>query len=131
MTTTARLVGALVASTALTAGTAGLVGQELPTPTFEVASVRQNVSGPGSTFIQRRPGGSFAAGNVTVRDLILYAFDVQRYRIVGMPDWAGTERFDIAAKTGREPAPTPPGGISEEALMLRALLVERFALLVH
>ena len=96
-------------------------------PAFEVVSVRPNKSGPGGAFIRREPGGAFAAGNVTVRDLLLYAYRVPRYRMVGGPDWMGGDRFDIQARAGREFA-AASGGVSEDRLMLRSLLADRFRL---
>jgi uncharacterized protein (TIGR03435 family) len=97
---------------------------------FEVTSVRPNKSGPGSTSMRRLPG-SFTATNVTLRDLILFAYGIQRYRLLGMPGWAQDERFDIAAKAGAEPITQPPTGPPVELLMQRTLLEERFGLAVH
>ena len=49
-------------------------------------------------------------------------------QIVGAPDWMSTEHFDILAKAE---GPIPPGPASPVPLMLRALLAERFQLVVH
>ena len=100
-------------------------------PAFEVASVRLNTSGPGSPFIRRLPGAGLEVGNVSLRDLIMYAYSVQRYRLIGAPGWIANERFDISARAGRELPPTPPGGIAVETLMLRGLLADRFSLAVR
>src|SRR5207249_9361027 len=45
-----------------------------PDPTFEVASIKPNNSGNGGTSISA-PAGGFTAINVTVRGLILNAYD--------------------------------------------------------
>ena len=97
---------------------------------FEVASVRPNISGPGSTFMRRLPASGFEAGNVTTRDLILFAYNVQRYRIVGLSGWTESDRFDISARAGAN-LPSAPPGTTVEALMLRTLLADRFRLAVH
>src|SRR4051812_26528902 len=65
---------------------------------FEVASVKPNKSGGGQVSIGIQPGGRFNASNVTLRDLIRIAYQVQPFQIVGGPDWLSSDRFDIAAK---------------------------------
>lgn len=120
----ARFVAVLVAT--VLAGSAAISAQL----SFEVASVRPNTSGPGGTFMRRLPGVGFEAGNVTPRDLILFAYDIQRFYVVGMPAWIETERFDISARTGAS-VPPPSTGVSVEWLMVRTLLQDRFRLSVH
>jgi uncharacterized protein (TIGR03435 family) len=93
---------------------------------FEVASVRLNTSGIFRQA-QTMEGRTYRATNVPAKSLILRAYDLvlQDYRLVGPPAWASSDRFDIVATlpentTGRD-IPT----------MLRALLAERFKLVVH
>ena len=97
---------------------------------FEVASVRPNKSGSGSTFMRRLPGVGLEAGNVTARDLMLFAYDIQRPYLVDLPGWAESERFDIVARAGAA-LQAPPAGGNVEWLMLRTLLEDRFRLAVH
>jgi uncharacterized protein (TIGR03435 family) len=97
---------------------------------FEVTSVRPNKSGPGGVSMRRLPG-SFTATNVTLRDLILFAYGIQRYKLLGMPGWAEQDRFDIDARAGAEPIPQPPAGATAEQMMQRTLLEDRFGLAVH
>jgi uncharacterized protein (TIGR03435 family) len=65
---------------------------------FEVAAVKPNKSGPGPVRIQTSPGGRFVATNVTLKNLIQFAYRLQSFQVVGGPDWLNTVRFDIAAK---------------------------------
>jgi bla regulator protein blaR1 len=102
-----------------------------PRQTFEVASVRPNKSIGTGGYIQRRPGGSFSVGNQTLQTLILFAYQIQGFQLVGAPNWIATERFDIVAKAASDVPPTPFGGTPPEALMLRSLLEDRFRLTVH
>lgn len=48
---------------------------------------------------------------------------------VGGPDWLSSERFDIVARAGEIPASLNPS--TAVRLMLRTLLSERFALVIH
>ena len=106
--------------------------QDPPRQSFEVASVKPNKSGETTSFLQSRPGGNFAVGDMTLRGLIMFAYGIQGFQLVGAPDWwAATERFDIAAKAAADVPPTPIGKTSPEALMLRSLLEDRFRLSAH
>jgi uncharacterized protein (TIGR03435 family) len=104
---------------------------------FEVASVKVNqqtlaefvqanqgnASGAlGSIGIRTLPGGRMTAGFVTLRTLILRAFDVKTYQVEGGPAWANTTNFTIDGRAMGNPTP------EEFNTMLKALLVERFAL---
>ena len=99
------------------------------TETFEVATVRQNKnsvrSGPG---FAGQPG-RFSAEDVTLQDLIMYAYELQAFEIFGAPNWATSDRFDIAATMGPPPAGSAPGPRNRR--LLRALLAERFKLVAH
>ena len=105
--------------------------QDPPRQSFEVASVKPNKSGETTSFLQGRPGGNFAVGNMTLRGLIFFAYGIQGLQLVGAPDWIATERFDITARAAADVPPTPIGRISPEALMLRSLLEDRFRLSAH
>ena len=109
--------------------------QEKPTAqptTFEAASVRPNNSGvPDSTF-RRQPGGRFNAINVTLRQIITNAYQIQGFQLLNLPDWAGQERFDIVARIDGNPPPMPPGSPDDPMILaVRALVEERFKLVVR
>jgi uncharacterized protein (TIGR03435 family) len=93
---------------------------------FEVASVKPNKAGDGRVMIGLQPGGRFNATNVPLRLLLRQAFNVQEFQLVGAPDWAGSDRFDVVAKA-------PDGDFNADVMrpMLRSLLAERFHLAVH
>ena len=80
--------------------------------------------------MRRLPGVGLEAGNVTPRDLILFAYDIQRPYLIGLPGWAENERFDIMARAGAG-LQSPPAASNVEWLMLRKLLEDRFGLIVH
>jgi uncharacterized protein (TIGR03435 family) len=106
-------------------------------PTFEVSTVKRNVSGEarGESVFQ---SDRYMARNVRVRDLIAEAYRVRAFQITGGPDWIRSDRFDIIAKAASAAPFTPvigPDGVRQppEApfLMLRELLKDRFKLVVH
>jgi uncharacterized protein (TIGR03435 family) len=116
-------------------------------PEFEVASIKPNVELGPRVFIGERSPGTFSAENVTLQNLIQEAYGSasehwlpyrkapqQGLPILGGPGWAGSDRFDITAKSTGPRRRT--SGVTKEAqvqmdLMLRALLEDRFRLKLH
>lgn len=102
--------------------------------TFEAASVKANLSGD-----VRQGGGTrgrtYTATNMPLRPIIAAAYELQlqNFRLVGGPSWIGAggppwigaDRFDITA--------TLPENTTARQVpaMLRALLADRFKLVVH
>src|SRR4029077_10072718 len=119
---------------AIVAATAAAAAQTPPpAPAFEVASIKPNKSGDGRFSIGLQPGGRFMATGVPVRQLIAFAYGIPgqqlpAFRIIGGPGWMNSDRFDIVAKAEGDVAPGPNSPLP---LMLRALLADRFKLVVH
>lgn len=101
--------------------TAGLASAQ----SFEVASIRRNLSGDSGSRVNAAPGGRVVATNVPLRNLIQNIFRVQDFQLVGGPDWLTSERWDIIASAGGEPSR------EQMLVMLKQLLVDRFGLAVH
>lgn len=95
--------------------------------TFEVASVRANTSGDPRASVTRQPGGRYTVINETLRLIIINAYGLQESQLVGLPDWASSERFDIVAKA--EVGDQSPMPVVQS--MVRSLLQERFKLAAH
>jgi uncharacterized protein (TIGR03435 family) len=110
-------------------------GSNAEVPTFEVASIKANKSGDGRSFLGSPPGGRFSATNMPLRGLIAFAYGTPQplpnFRIIGGPSWIDSDRFDINAKASTEFQPGMGGPSPQLSLMLRALLAERFKLVVH
>lgn len=92
-------------------------------PAFDVASIKiRTTPGDGPAQSPDR----YTRTNVSLRDLIGDAYRLQRFEIVGGPDWGtGSVRFDVSAKASSIPSP------EQMRLMVRRLLAERFAVRVH
>jgi len=129
--------GAAVLVTSI-AGGAALIAQapqDAPAPAFEVASIKPNTSGDGRVMMQMQPG-RYMATNVTLRLLIRNAYQLQDFQITGGPSWLASDHFDVIAKMpdGFQPPagpPAPGSGPGPVQLMIRALLAERFKLVVR
>ena len=112
--------------------TATLAAQQIPpapagtvSPTFEVASIKRNASGDGFISVSLAPGRPTFI-NMPVRQLIVRAYGVQPYQVLGGPSWITGDRFDITAKAADDSS-TP----AQMNLMLQSLLADRFKLKVH
>lgn len=94
---------------------------------FEVADIRP--SKPGQEFRGGiRPGGRIDLQGVSLKWLIQFAWDTDPTMIVGGPKWVETDEYDIVAKSAAGSAPPP---VDSLRTMLRALLADRFKLVVH
>jgi uncharacterized protein (TIGR03435 family) len=120
-----------IALTAVSMAAAGLVVlAEAQTPQqrpeFEVASVKASATfGSGAVMIGKSASpGTVTLTGTTLRELIVRAYSLKAYQIVG-PKWLDDDRYDIVAKS--------PGGATdaEQKLMLQSLLALRFAMAVH
>jgi uncharacterized protein (TIGR03435 family) len=93
---------------------------------FEVASVKPSAARRGPDYNNRltfEPAG-FTARNATIKRLVAEAYRVQFTQVAG-PNWIDENEYDIDAKAG--------GAATQDqiALMLRALLADRFKLAEH
>jgi len=94
---------------------------------FDVASIKSNNSGAmGESVRFFPPSGRVTMTNVTVRRLILNAYQLQDQQLSGGPGWIDSEHFDIVANSDATNL-TP----QQRWMMVRALLMERFKLKVH
>jgi uncharacterized protein (TIGR03435 family) len=105
-------------------------GRAQPRPEFEVASVKSSPEA-GTPTININLGafknGTLTFGNVSLSDLLKYAFNITSDAQLAGPEWITSKavRFDIEAKT----APDTPR--EQLALMLQTLLADRVKLAVH
>ena len=106
-------------------------GQPAQRQVFEVASVKLAPSQSASrvrSSMRGGPGtsdpGQITFANVTLTNVLLRAYDVKAYQLIG-PEWLSSERYEFIA--------TIPPGTTKEAfnLMLQNLLAERFHLAAH
>jgi uncharacterized protein (TIGR03435 family) len=142
-----------VAVISIVCAAAGALAQENPGPVeaqkapaslpqFEAASIKP--SGPDNrelNGLRTFPGGRITGKGVRTQYLIMVAFNVQRFQIVGAPVWADLvtgQGFDIqavppadSASADSKPAFSVDPPIDEERRMLQALLIDRFQLKYH
>ena len=90
-------------------------------PAFDAASVKRATE-PGG-YMGAQPGGRFNARGVSLQDLIVFAYDVQPYQIVGGPAWLDIDRWDVTAAGA-------PEARASTLLALQQLLADRFVLVV-
>jgi uncharacterized protein (TIGR03435 family) len=94
-------------------------------PRFEVVSIKPNKSGERGGSSQFQPGG-YSGTNVTLSRVINVAYlPLLHDQILGGPGWLQTDHFDVVGKATGTPAP------DRIQAMLRAMLADRFKLVVH
>jgi uncharacterized protein (TIGR03435 family) len=104
---------------------AALVRPQAQTLSFEVASVKANRSGDLRLSMPPPAGGRFTATNVPLAIVVRFAYGLQDFALVNVPDWANHERFDVNARAEGNPPP------ADMLAMLRTLLADRFKLATH
>lgn len=92
---------------------------------FDVASIKRNLSGNEGSRGRIQPGGRVSFTNEPLRRMILDAYQLQEFQLVGGPDWVTTDRWDVVAKADGDPP------IIQVVEMLRTLLADRFQLVTH
>jgi uncharacterized protein (TIGR03435 family) len=95
-------------------------------PSFEDAAIRPSKPGqPGKgAGIQ---GNRLRAVNITLNDLIAGAYGISPRQVIGIPPWAGTDKFDIEIKPEGDGSP----GLEQWQGMLQKLIADRFKLSFH
>jgi uncharacterized protein (TIGR03435 family) len=117
------LVLAFVAGTVAVSAGPLAQGPE-PGETFEVASIKP---APKELPLGGAPSSPdrFYRANITLQNLINYAYDMRAFRIIGGPAWISSDRWEVSAKAATALQP------SQMARLVRRLLADRFALKVH
>ena len=93
--------------------------------TFEVASIKPvDANAKAGRYFKMDGPHRWTATNFTLEALIALGYDLNPRTISGGPEWVRTQRFVITAVT---PGDVPPTRL-EQMQMLRALIIERFAL---
>jgi uncharacterized protein (TIGR03435 family) len=98
---------------------------------FEIASVKvSNQKERGA--LGALPTGRFEANDVSLFQLIRYAYDVRSFQISGGPDWLDSTLFTIEAKApAGVPMPKKPDDPQTGRWMVQSLLGDRFKLAVR
>jgi len=114
------------AAACLTLFAVSVFAQSASQPAFQAADVRvSTLSMVQYTVPGALRGDRYSIWNATIIDLIDAAYGVDADAVYGGPSWLESDRFDVLAKA-------PPGTTPEQLkLMLRAMLAERFHLIVH
>src|SRR4051812_39083167 len=100
-------------------------GLLLAAPSFEVATVRRSSPDMGTSDRESFQGGFLRMGNVTLKQIIRYAYGISETQIFGGPKWMEDYRFDIVGKADDQ------ANRDTLTAMLQPLLAERFHLALH
>lgn len=95
-------------------------------PAFDVATIKPNPNAAvGPTFVRR--GRTFNVINASLKDLIVYAYDVHAKQILNGPDWISQAKYDISGVPDHAGAPSH----RQWQIMMQKLLADRFQLVFH
>jgi uncharacterized protein (TIGR03435 family) len=121
----------VVAAMLVLSGAGGLAQAPAARPkfdAFEVATVKPvDADAKAGRMFKMEGTHRWTATNFTLQALLALAYDLNPRTISGGPGWIDSQHFNIEAVTPGDVAPIR----MEQMQMLRALLVERFALKFH
>jgi len=92
---------------------------------FEAASVKPSPPGQRGYSNPQPAHGFLTAKNVTLKQLILDAYQIQEFQLVGGPNWLDSARYDVTAKAATETSK------QEVYKMLQEVLADRFHLTIR
>jgi uncharacterized protein (TIGR03435 family) len=104
---------------------------------FEVASIKSHPPDGTTNAGWGFTGDSFSATNLTVRTMLIFAYDLKTdSQVQGLPKWGDTDHWDIAARINDEDAQALrklnwQQHTSEIQSLLKNLLAQRFQLRIH
>jgi len=98
---------------------------QTPRAEFDVVSIKRSAPDAVGGSMRNLPDGTSIMANVRVQQFITGAAPVPVREVIGLPEWATTERYDVTAKP---PAGSTPQQRSE---MWRTFFAERMKLLAH
>lgn len=101
-------------------------------PAFEAASIK--LADPVSPETSWNSGpGMLRIHGMTLKNLVVAAYNVKDYQVTGGPKWVDATRFDILGKLAAGGSPNKDAKMQMDRMRaaVRALLAERFHLVLH
>jgi uncharacterized protein (TIGR03435 family) len=125
------LLLAFTLSAAMPAARAQEATPQKPLPVYDVVSIRPNNSLSGSTHMSTNPG-ILTFTNVTLKQMLSYAYEIREGLIDGLPSWAESAHFDVEAKVvDPDMAALKAMDRHQRAAMVIPMLADRFGAKVH
>jgi uncharacterized protein (TIGR03435 family) len=109
----------------VTVGLLSVISAQTPRAEFDVVSIKRSPPDSVGQSMRTLPDGTSIMTNVRIRQFITGASPVPVREVVGLPEWAETERYDVTAK--------PPSGSTPEQRrqMWLTLFTERMKVVAH
>lgn len=138
----ATIAGSVAIALAIPFVVGAVRAQTLPPPpayTYDVVSVHKTAPGQSNVHIGPGPQGGMRTENTSALTLIMAAYSVQEYQIVGAPGWASSERFDVMFTPDKKEITLAPGMeptviqgyLRRNGQRLQAVLRDRFGLILR
>lgn len=103
--------------------TVALLAQE-----YDVASIKPSAPDARGTYIRPSPGG-LVLNNMSLKEMIQIAYQVQPFQVTGGPPWMDSVHYDVTARS--EGNAGRPMGLQFQEPMMQALLADRFEVKIH
>jgi uncharacterized protein (TIGR03435 family) len=102
-----------------------------PLPVYDIVSIHPHNTLDDNISMRIQPS-SYAASNVTLKQLVSYAYRMREDLISGLPSWADSTHFDITAKVSDPDVPALDKLTREQReAMFLPVLADRFGVKAH
>jgi uncharacterized protein (TIGR03435 family) len=118
----------VVLSAAAAAGTSNHLAAQSAPLTFDAVSIKENKTVNQDGNISGATPGRFTVTNLSVSAMIRYAYRLNNYQLMGVPEWASSTPYNVIA-TYPERTATPTD--EQVRRMVQTLLADRFGLRTH
>ena len=100
-------------------------------PVYDAVSIHPHNASDNRVDLSFHPD-SFTAINITLKELLSYAYQIREDLISGLPAWADSAHFDISARVS-DPDHSVLDKLTRDQMkaMIRPILFDRFQLKVH
>src|SRR5262245_1755305 len=92
-----RMKTALMILLSIPLGVSGTLMQTISKPSFQAASIKPNAQSGFSQSNMDISGNRFTATGARLRQVIMEAFNLRDWQLVGGPSWIRTDQWDIQA----------------------------------
>ena len=122
---------ALAATVFLACSLAAASAQSAQQPAFDVVSIRPHDPKVHGEWIRIPPHGEISITGMSLRTLIMFAYNVRDYQVSGGPKWLISDKYDIRAKGEEQSAAAPRQTLDEQRARIQRLLADSFGLKLH
>jgi len=101
-----------------------------PLPTYDIVSIKPNKTGSGNVGVNI-DDGNYTASNISLKMLIISAYNLKEAQVFNLPKWDDSARFDIKAKVLNPDKKVLEALTPQQFSAMQQPILDRFHLTFH